>query len=36
MKEIILRPYQQQIISTIVNELKKRQRCCVSLATGGG
>jgi DNA repair exonuclease SbcCD nuclease subunit len=36
MKEIILRPYQQQIISAIVNELKKRQRCCVSLATGGG
>jgi len=36
MAKIVLREYQIKIISAVVNELKRRNRCCVSLATGGG
>jgi superfamily II DNA or RNA helicase len=36
MKEIILRPYQSKVIDDVINHLKINNRCCVSLATGGG
>lgn len=31
-----LREYQKEIINKVVNHLKHEDRCCVSLATGGG
>lgn len=33
---IELRDYQEQIVSDVLNHLEANQRCCVSLATGGG
>jgi superfamily II DNA or RNA helicase len=33
---IKLRDYQEQIVSDVLNHLETNQRCCVSLATGGG
>lgn len=31
-----LRPYQKDVVNKVNNHLKENQRCCVSLATGGG
>jgi superfamily II DNA or RNA helicase len=36
MKQIILRDYQAKIRDEVINHLKNDNRCCVSLATGGG
>jgi superfamily II DNA or RNA helicase len=33
---MILRDYQTEIVSKVLNHLETNQRCCVSLATGGG
>ena len=31
-----LREYQKKVINEVKNHLKTNDRCCVSLATGGG
>jgi superfamily II DNA or RNA helicase len=36
MSHFKLRDYQEEIIDTVVYYLKDNERCCVSLATGGG
>jgi superfamily II DNA or RNA helicase len=33
---IVLRDYQEQVIYNVLEHLKSNDRCCVSLATGGG
>ena len=33
---MILRDYQQQVVDKVIKHLETNQRCCVSLATGGG
>jgi superfamily II DNA or RNA helicase len=33
---IVLRDYQQEVVNKVIQHLKDNQRCCVSLATGGG
>lgn len=33
---MILRDYQQEVVNKVIQHLKDNQRCCVSLATGGG